>query len=59
MRSHSGVASTMFKTLAEHGVKIENITTSEIAISCILEEADGPKALRAVHDAFGLTTSEK
>ncbi len=54
MRSHSGVASTMFKTLADAGVRIENITTSEIAISCILEEADGPKALRAVHDAFGL-----
>lgn len=57
MRSHSGVASTMFKVLAETGVKIENITTSEIAISCILEEADGPKALRAVHDAFGLGNS--
>lgn len=58
MRSHSGVASTMFKTLAEQGVRIENITTSEIAISCILEEADGPKALRAVHDAFGLASAE-
>lgn len=58
MRSHSGVASTMFKTLAEQGIRIENITTSEIAISCILEEADGPKALRAVHDAFGLASAE-
>lgn len=58
MRSHSGVASTMFKTLAEAGVRIENITTSEIAISCILEEADGPRALRAVHDAFGLGNVE-
>jgi len=58
MRSHSGVASTMFKTLAQQGVRIENITTSEIAISCILEEADGPKALKAVHDAFGLGASE-
>ncbi|MBC7772557.1 MAG: aspartate kinase [Pyrinomonadaceae bacterium] len=57
MRSHSGGASTMFKTLAEQGIRIENITTSEIAISCILEEADGPKALRAVHDAFGLASA--
>ncbi len=58
MRSHSGVASTMFKTLADHGIKIENITTSEIGISCILAEYDGPKAMRAVHDAFGLGSAE-
>lgn len=58
MRSHPGVASTMFKTLADQGVKIENITTSEIGISCILSEIDGPRALRAVHEAFGLASAE-
>lgn len=54
MRSHPGVANTMFKTLADQGIKIENITTSEIAISCILPEFEGARALRAVHEAFGL-----
>jgi aspartate kinase len=54
MRSHPGVANTMFKTLADQGIKIENISTSEIAISCILPEFEGPRALRAVHEAFGL-----
>jgi aspartate kinase len=58
MRSHPGVASTMFKTLADQSVKIENITTSEIGISCILSEIDGPRALRAVHEAFGLASAE-
>ena len=61
MRSHSGVAATMFAALAEAeggGVLIENITTSEIAISCLIPEADGERALRAVHEAFGLGKSE-
>jgi aspartate kinase len=55
MRSHPGVANTMFKTLADQGIKIENISTSEIAISCILPEFEGQRALRAVHEAFGLS----
>jgi aspartate kinase len=54
MRSHTGVAARMFAALEEAGVNIANITTSEIKISCIVPDADGPKALRAVHDAFGL-----
>jgi aspartate kinase len=58
MRSHPGVASTMFKTLADHAIKIDNITTSEIGISCIIPEFEGPRALRAVHDAFGLVSPE-
>lgn len=57
MRSHPGVANTMFKTLADQGLKIENISTSEIAISCILTEFEGQRALRAVHDAFGLSNA--
>jgi aspartate kinase len=56
MRSHTGVAGKMFRALAEAGVKIHNITTSEIRISCILAKEDGEKALRAVHAAFGLGT---
>jgi aspartate kinase len=54
MRSHTGVAQRMFEALAGASVNIENITTSEIKISCIIAKADGPKALRVVHDAFEL-----
>jgi len=54
MQSQPGVASTMFGALADAGVTIANITTSEIKVSCIVPEADGPRALRAVHEAFGL-----
>ena len=60
MRSHTGVAAKMFKALAEarsadgRGIQIQNITTSEIKISCILAKADGEAALRAVHAAFEL-----
>jgi aspartate kinase len=56
MRSHTGVAGKMFRALAEAGIKIHNITTSEIRISCILAKEDGENALRAVHAAFGLGT---
>lgn len=54
MRSHTGVATTMFKALGENGIFIHNITTSEIKISCIIPKEQGEKALRVVHDAFGL-----
>ncbi len=54
MRSHAGVASTMFNALAKAEVNIENISTSEIVISCIVRREDGPLALQHVHDAFGL-----
>jgi aspartate kinase len=54
MRVHTGVAERMFKALADAGINIENITTSEIKISCIIDRAQGPEALRLVHDAFDL-----
>ncbi|MBX3358818.1 MAG: aspartate kinase [Phycisphaeraceae bacterium] len=54
MRSNSGVASTMFDALAQARIRIANITTSEIRISCLLPHDDGERALRTVHDAFGL-----
>lgn len=54
MRSHYGVANRMFKALADAKVNIDSITTSEIRISCIVDEQDGPKALTAVCDAFDL-----
>ena len=55
MRSHSGVAATMFKALGDAGIHIGNITTSEIKISCIVPKEHGERALQAVHEAFGLS----
>jgi len=54
MKSHSGVASRMFRALAGASVRIHNITTSEIKISCIVDGPDGERGLQAVHGAFGL-----
>jgi aspartate kinase len=55
MRSHPGVAATMFAALSEAGVNIEMISTSSIRISCVVREADVVKAVRAVHDRFRLS----
>ena len=52
MRSHSGVASRMFATLAREGVNIQMISTSEIAVSCVIEEKYAELAVRALHDTF-------
>jgi aspartate kinase len=55
MKSHPGVAATMFGALADAGVNIEMISTSSIRISCVVREADVVKAVRAVHDRFRLS----
>ncbi|MGH7675686.1 MAG: aspartate kinase [Gemmatimonadales bacterium] len=52
MRSHSGVASRMFGVLAAEGINIQMISTSEIAISCVIEDKYTELAVRALHDAF-------
>ncbi len=54
MRSHSGVASKMFDTLAREGINIKMITTSEIKISCVIDEKYTELAVRVLHDAFEL-----
>ena len=54
MRSHSGVAAKMFTTLAEHGINIQMITTSEIKISIAIELEKADEAVRVLHDAFDL-----
>src|SRR5687767_1023282 len=54
MRVHTGVAQRMFKALADAQVNIQNITTSEIKISCIIDREQAAKALQIVHDAFEL-----
>ncbi|MBM3859236.1 MAG: aspartate kinase [Verrucomicrobia bacterium] len=55
MRSHPGVAAKMFETLANAGVNIAMISTSEIKISVIIGLADADRAARAIHDAFNLS----
>jgi aspartate kinase len=54
MRSHAGIAHTMFRTLAERGINIQAISTSEIKISVLIDEAYTELALRALHTAYGL-----
>ncbi len=54
MKSHSGVAANMFEALAEKGINIEMISTSEIKISCVVKKKNGEEAVRAIHDKFGL-----
>ncbi len=54
MRSHAGVAQRMFKTLAEKGINIQVISTSEIKVSVLIAEEYTELALRALHTAFGL-----
>lgn len=54
MRSHAGVASTMFKALAEDNINIQMITTSEIKISVIIDEKYLELAVRGLHSAFGM-----
>jgi aspartate kinase len=54
MRSYAGVAQQMFKTLAEKGINIIVITTSEIKVSVLIEEQYIELALRSLHDAYGL-----
>jgi aspartate kinase len=53
-----GVAARMFQSLAQEGINIQMIATSEIKISCLVAEADGVKALKAIHTVFGLCGTE-
>ena len=54
LRSHTGVAKTMFQALAEKGVNIQVISTSEIKISVLIDAAYTELAVRALHAAYGL-----
>ncbi len=54
MKSHTGVASRMFSALAKEGINIKMISTSEIKISCIIDDKYTELAVRALHDAFSL-----
>ena len=54
MRSHTGVASRMFQILAERNINIQMISTSEIRVSVVIDEAESDNACRALHTAFDL-----
>lgn len=54
MRSHSGVAARMFQVLSREGINVMMISTSEIKISCVIEEKYLELAMRTLHSAFGL-----
>jgi aspartate kinase len=54
MRSHSGIAAKMFRTLAEEGINIQMISTSEIKISVVVDEKYAELAVRVLHKAFEL-----
>ena len=58
MRSHAGVASLMFQTLAENNINIQMISTSEIKVSVLIQEQYLEKAVRSLHTAFGLDREE-
>jgi aspartate kinase len=59
MRSHPGVTARMFEALAEAGVNIEMISTSEIRISVVCRDTDVPTAVQAVHSAFDLDADQE
>ena len=54
IRGQPGVAATMFRTLAERGINIEMVSTSEIRITCIIKAEQVQAAVRALHEAFRL-----
>ena len=59
MPSTPGSAAKMFRALADAGINIEMIATSEIRVTCVVAEADGDQALKAVHQAFELDVENK
>ncbi|MCB2066768.1 MAG: aspartate kinase [Erythrobacter sp.] len=58
MRSHAGVASMMFKALADRGINVDAISTSEIKISVLIDEDETELAVRVLHTAYGLDAED-
>jgi len=59
MRSHAGVASTMFTTLGQRGINVQAISTSEIKVSVLIHEDETELAVRVLHTAYGLDADEE
>ena len=58
MKSHAGVAATMFKALADRGINVQAISTSEIKVSVLIDEDETELAVRVLHTAYGLDAEE-
>jgi aspartate kinase len=58
MKSHAGVAATMFKAMADRGINIQAISTSEIKVSVLIDEDETELAVRVLHTAYGLDSSD-
>ncbi|MEE4536888.1 MAG: aspartate kinase [Erythrobacter sp.] len=58
MKSHAGVASTMFRSLSDRGINIQAISTSEIKVSVLIDEDETELAVRVLHTAYGLDATE-
>jgi aspartate kinase len=58
MKSHAGVAATMFKALADRGINIQAISTSEIKVSVLIDEDETELAVRVLHTAYGLDADD-
>jgi aspartate kinase len=58
MRSHAGVASTMFQALGSRGINIQAISTSEIKVSVLIDEDETELAVRVLHTAYGLDAAD-
>ena len=59
MKSHTGVAATMFKALADRGINVQAISTSEIKVSVLIDEDETELAVRVLHTAYGLDAEEE
>ncbi len=59
MKSHAGVAATMFQSLADRGINIQAITTSEIKVSVMIDEDETELAVRVLHTAYGLDATDE
>ncbi|BBC71085.1 aspartate kinase [Altererythrobacter sp. B11] len=59
MKSHAGVAATMFKALADRGINVQAISTSEIKVSVLIDEDETELAVRVLHTAYGLDAEEE
>lgn len=58
MKSHAGVASTMFRAMADRGINIQAISTSEIKVSVLIDEDETELAVRVLHSAYGLDAAD-
>ncbi|MGB3796607.1 MAG: aspartate kinase [Alteraurantiacibacter sp.] len=58
MKSHTGVAATMFKSLADRGINVQAISTSEIKVSVLIDEDETELAVRVLHTAYGLDAAD-